>query len=113
MKRQPVIGIDHNMDLLKCSENHKTQKFLDCNLENKMMPCITKPTRITHSSATLIDNIFCDMELHNLCYSNIVINDISNHLPGLTVFENILPTIGLEKSTRKRKLTEKTLKRSR
>ena len=44
------------------------------------MPLIQKPTCITHSSATLIDNIFtnyCDLSIE----SGTLFSDISNHLP--------------------------------
>ena len=53
-----VIGLDHNLDLLKGSRHKNTHEFLERNLENHLLPSITKPTRITHTSATLIDNVF-------------------------------------------------------
>ena len=43
------------------------------------MPCITKPTRITDTSATLIDNIFTNF--HSSLLTGIVISDISDHYP--------------------------------
>ena len=46
-----------------------------------MVPCITKPTRITKSSATLIDNIFVPLNLVPNVSSYIVIEDMSDHLP--------------------------------
>ena len=49
--------MDHNLDLLKVNSHKKTKEFLECNLENGMIPQITKPTRITHTSAILIDNV--------------------------------------------------------
>ena len=45
------------MDFLKASRHTNTQKFMEYNLEINMLPVITKPTRITDTSATLIDNI--------------------------------------------------------
>jgi hypothetical protein len=49
---------------------------------HKFIPTILRPTRITETSATLIDNIFTN----SLCVgqdSCILINDISDHLPVL------------------------------
>ena len=38
-------------------------EFLDINLSNGILPVITKPTRITHDKATLIDNIYIDLKI--------------------------------------------------
>ena len=53
-----IIGLDHNLDLLKCNSHQKMQKFIEINYTHNLMPCYTKLTRITHKSATLIDNIY-------------------------------------------------------
>ena len=53
-----IMGLDHNLDLLKHKSHSPTLRFIEKNLDLDMIPCITKPTRITKSSATLIDNIF-------------------------------------------------------
>ena len=55
-----ILGMDHNLDLLKSHVHKKTQQFLNFNLDHDLFPVITRPTRITHTSATLIDNIFLD-----------------------------------------------------
>ena len=56
--------MDHNFDLLKSSEHQKTQYFFDTLLNKELFPTITRPTRITKQSATLIDNIFVSINLH-------------------------------------------------
>ena len=58
------MGMDHNMDLLKHDQNAKMQLFFETMLDNHIMLCITKPTRITKETATLIDNILLSRELH-------------------------------------------------
>ena len=50
-----VIGLDHNMDFLKSNKHESTQDFINQNLELGMLPTVTRPTRITKTSATLID----------------------------------------------------------
>ena len=50
--KELVIGMDHNMNLLKSHEHHKTQQILVLMLEHELVPTITRPTRITNSMAT-------------------------------------------------------------
>ena len=80
-----LIGMDHNYDLLKSSTHSATRTFLDFYIDSSIWLCITKPTRITKSSATLIDNIFVSNAVHNSYISGILLDDISDHLPCLLV----------------------------
>ena len=52
------------------------------------MPLITKPTRITKSTATLIDNIYTNNTHKTGHQSGILLNDISDHLPIFTITEH-------------------------
>ena len=63
-KKEVIIAMDLNLDLLKSSSDSHTQLFLENNITNCIYPCITKPTCVTHSMATLIDNIWCNEKLH-------------------------------------------------
>ena len=87
MKRIPncdlVIGLDHNMDFMKSNIHRLTSEFISLNLDLLMMPLITRPTRITNSTATLIDNIIFEQSMLDLCTSNVLIEDISDHLPSV------------------------------
>ena len=78
-----VVGMDHNLDFLKSNNHRITQKFIELNLDLNFLPCITRPTRITKSTATLIDNIFISQNLHGRQDSLILIEDLSDHLPSL------------------------------
>ena len=49
-----------------------------------LYPLIDKPTRITISSETLIDNIFTN-KLESKLTNGLLINDISDHFPVLTI----------------------------
>ena len=55
-----ILGMEHNLNFLKSHIHKKTQQFINLNLDHNLFPVITRPTRITHKSATLIDNIFLD-----------------------------------------------------
>ena len=83
-----VIGLDHNLDLLKSHLNQATNDFIDLNLNNEMIPCITKPTRITKTSATLIDNVMISRSLQRSYDSFVVLEDISDHLACLVVLKD-------------------------
>ena len=74
-----IIGTDQNLDFLKINEHSNTNKFFDMNLDAGLVPMITRPTRITSTSATLIDNIYCSNLSH--VKSAIVLSGISDHLP--------------------------------
>ena len=56
-ERKLIIGVDHNLDLMKSDKHKPTKEFIELNLEHELIPTVTKPTRITKNSATLIDNI--------------------------------------------------------
>ena len=53
---------------------------------------MTLPTRITDRSATLIDNIFLNIQLHMQTSGNIITTSISDRLPQFTIFEKFLGT---------------------
>ena len=49
---------DFNYDLLKSHLHSKTGEMLSFFLDSQFAPYIVHPTRVTHSTSTLIDNIF-------------------------------------------------------
>lgn len=53
----PVMG-DFNINLLKTNSNTHIEDFLQSNLSLDLKTCISKPTRITSTSKSFIDNIF-------------------------------------------------------
>ena len=71
---------DFNIDLLQSDKNNYISNFLDHLYSMGLHPLITRPTRITCQSNTLIDNIFTsDVTSH--IQSGLLINDTSDHLP--------------------------------
>ena len=51
------IGGDLNVNLLNFGSVNQVNHFVDLMISNKMIPTISKPTRVTGESETLIDNI--------------------------------------------------------
>ena len=84
-----ILGMDHNMDLLKTDIHGPTRRFVDAILEAGLMPSISKPTRISHTTATLIDNIIIDQKYNGNYESYVLLDDMSDHLPCAAVLENV------------------------
>ena len=79
--------MDHNYDLLKTDTHKLTEEFLGLMINREIWLMIMCPTRITQSSATLIDNIFISDRLHWQFDSMIILDHISNHLPSLLLLK--------------------------
>ena len=108
--KEIVIGMDHNMDFLKASRHTNTQKFIEYNLEINMLPVITKPTRITDTSATLIDNILISGKLQQAYHSGIIISDMSDHLPTVIKLLNAKQDMKKQQTLTYRKITDENIK---
>ena len=82
-----ILGMDHNMNLLNSASHPPTHKFMEDLMNLNLLPTVTRPTRITHHSAMLIDNIFVSEALHRNFESTILIYDMPNHLPILAMLK--------------------------
>ena len=75
-----IMG-DFNIDLLKSNQHIPSSEFCELLFSHSFFPLISKPTRATFETATLIDNIFsnaCNFQQH---LSGILCTDISDHFP--------------------------------
>jgi hypothetical protein len=73
---------DFNIDLLKSESCDYAGQFTEQLFTSSYYPLITKPTRITAHTATLIDNIFTNnIENIDSSLNGIIFSDISDHLP--------------------------------
>ena len=79
--KEVILGMDHNLDLLHSDIHTPTHKFLNVLLDMQLFPTITRPSRITHKSATLIDNIFISEKFQRDYDSTLLVTDTSLHLP--------------------------------
>ena len=75
-----VLGTDQNIDMLKIS-NQNVKELFNIMSRSDMTATILKPTRITNSSATLIDQIYLSEKLFRNVKSHILLSDISDHFP--------------------------------
>jgi hypothetical protein len=92
---------DYNIDLLKSESCDYTNNFIEQLFISSFFPLITKPTRITHHTATLIDNIFTNnLEELEDSTNDIIFSDISDHFPIVHTFNtNILSKTTTKKLT--------------
>ena len=75
---------DFNLNLLEKESNHKIAQFFNLFLAHGLIRLITKPTRCTPQSNTLIDNIFMN-NLKSSHSSYVLFDDTTDHFPLITV----------------------------
>ena len=73
---------DFNINLLQHETHSSTGNFLNIMLSHGLQPSISKATRVTDETASLIDNIFTNVDAVN-CKSALIYSDISDHYPIL------------------------------
>ncbi|XP_060780217.1 uncharacterized protein LOC132888186 isoform X1 [Neoarius graeffei] len=76
---------DFNIDLFNHKKHKMTEEFINSVFSMGLYPTITRPSRITSHSTTLIDNIFTNI-LENNIESGLLLTDISDHLPIFNVY---------------------------
>ena len=72
----------YNINFLNYESHDQTATFIDMLYSYTFVPLINRPTRVTSSSATLIDNIFTNN--HDALvksYQGILVTDLSDHFP--------------------------------
>ena len=78
---------DWNIDLLRQNSNPAVSNFIRMMHSYSCFPLITKPTRATCNSTTLIDNIW-STEIERNIRNMILYTDISDHFPIVSTFTN-------------------------
>ena len=81
-----ILCGDFNIDLFNVDIHVPTAEFIYRLFSLSLSPVITKPTRVTDRSATLIDNIFVDNSLDYR--AGILSSDISDHFPIFIIKKN-------------------------
>ena len=73
---------DFNINLLNANSHSNTSIFIDMMFESSYIPLINRPTWISETNVTLIDNMFTNsLDDNNECYSGIFPIDITDHYP--------------------------------
>ena len=82
---------DINIDFFRYNTDNQISEYLDMLLSLGYLPIITKPTRITDHSATLIDHIYTNVP-QKVVESGICLAGITDHLPIFCTVDNKFPT---------------------
>ena len=79
-----IIGTDQNLDFLSVKRHPPTEDLFEKMIGHNTIPCITLPTRVTHQTSTLIDNMYCKLDANPSTKSYVLLEDISDHYPCIT-----------------------------
>ena len=80
MYASKILMGDFNLDLIKVDTHNQTKDFVHSLYTNAFYPTISKPTRVTDHSATLLDNRITNITGYCI-KSGVLYNDISDHFP--------------------------------
>ena len=83
-KKCYIMG-DFNINLLQYDTDNTVKNFINVLSSHSFYPTISKPTRITSYSSTLIDNILTNDFLNHS--AGILVTDISDHLPVFLIID--------------------------
>ena len=86
--KQCMIMWDMNIDL-KFETHLRTNEYIDSLFANGFLPLISKPTRVTTSSATLTDHMYIN-DITSSHHSGIIINDVADHFGTFCIFQGKL-----------------------
>ena len=81
-----IISGDYNIDLLKAEVDNSVHDLIATFNTQLFFNTIVKPTRVTSTSATLIDHIWTN-NFNNNIKNGIIYTDISDHFPVFSVFK--------------------------
>ena len=79
---------DYNIDLLKSGVHSPTSDFLEIMYDKSFYNLISRPTRITNATATLIDNIYTNrVTFDKDKFSGVLTSDICDHFMACCMFQ--------------------------
>ena len=80
-----IMG-DFNINLLNIDNHPASSEFLETMFSYSFIPLINKPTRVRETSATIIDNIFCNNLDRGIVKSGLFYTDITDHFPVFCLY---------------------------
>ena len=83
-KKDVYLMGDFNINLLNCDSDGRVKDFVDFLTSFGLFALITKPTRITSTTSTLIDNIFTNC-IQDDFDCGILCSDLSDHMPIFSI----------------------------
>ena len=94
-----LVG-DFNQDLIKYDTDANSQNLIDMCMSHGLAQLVSRPTRITNSSATLIDHVYTN-NVENVKSCNVLTVDLTDHLATHTkiAFKNCGGNLAIRKRT--------------
>ena len=93
LKIDILLATDKNFDLLKIDKHKNTSHLFNLFTSSGFIPTITRPTRITHTFCTLIDNIYTNIttsvQLFTLVYLLMTFPTIFQFSPLLDMIKHV------------------------
>ena len=100
-----ILGTDQNFDYFKIESQKNTLYLFNHFLSSGIQPTITIPTRVTHATATLIDNIYLKFkQKQDNIKSGTLLYDISDHLPIFMIYSKEIKPKGAPLTFKSRSL---------
>ena len=104
-----LVG-DLNMNSLEYSRNTNVRDFFNLIFQNGIFPLINRPTRVTKSSATIIDHVLTNTIIDSEVQSGIIKTDVSDHFAVFALMRTSLVQLNLKKTFIKRDINEDSIK---
>ena len=84
LKIDCILATNQNFNLLNINTHKNTAELFNTFIEATLIPVITRPTRVVHTSSTLIDNIYTNLVIYNTAIQSALLTyGISDHFPIL------------------------------
>ena len=106
--KEIIITGDFNINLLQCNSNLDIGKFLDAMFSLNLIPKITLPTRVTSTTANLLDHIYSNIE-NKECLAGTLTTDITDHFSNFMFIKSKIISNDKAKQLSYRLITENTL----
>ena len=81
------ISGDFNLNLLNMNQSNEISDFVNLLTSTNFLCTITRPTRVTSNSATLIDHLWSN-NYENLIANGSIYSHITDHFPVMSVFKH-------------------------
>ena len=101
---------DLNINSLDYSINTNVRDFFNLIFQNGIFPLINRPTRVTKSSATIIDHVLINTVINSEVQSGMIKTDMSDHFAVFALMRTSLVQPNLKKTFIKRDLNEYSIK---
>ena len=84
--------------------------FFDFLFQNSIFPVINRPTRVTKSTAPVINHILTNIIIDSHIQSSIIKTDISDHFAAFSLIKTNLEQTDIKKTIIKRYINEDSMK---